>query len=86
MPQIFNLGGVTVQSLEFLNVDRIVNANNDVVMMEVTYNPADVNVPDYLKKRPTGVSFLSVNKIITKTNKEILVDNIIETTATVSNP
>lgn len=78
MPQIYNLGGLVVQKLAFLNLDRIKDSTGELSIMEINYDANSAHLMPYQFKTPVSVSYRNVEKIITKSGKVYIADNIQE--------
>lgn len=86
MPQVYNLGGLILQRLAFLNLDRLKDSSGDFSIMEITYNPSALNLKPYQQRPPSSVLWRNVEKIIAKNGNIYYADNIQESGNQVSVP
>jgi len=86
MPQIYNLGGLVVQKLNFINLDRIKDSVSEISIMEIAYDSSSTNLKPYQARIPGSVLWRNVEKIIAKNGNEYWADNIQESGNEVSGP
>lgn len=78
MPQIYNLGGLVVQTLDYLYVDKIFDESGVYPIMEIKHTADTQYLPQYKHRIPYSVTYRNVETIITKLGTVINVNNINE--------
>lgn len=78
MPQIYNLGGLTVHKLNRLHIDRFKDLSGVYPIMEVAYTSATVSLPQYSRKTPYSIHWRNIDEIICRDGTVILANNIRE--------
>jgi len=86
MSQIYNLGGIVLQKLNFLHVDRIKSSGGEVTIMDVAYDASSAYLKPNQTKTPRSILWRNVEKIIAKNGNEYWADNIQESGNEVSGP
>lgn len=80
MPQIYNLGGVTIQGITTLDIARIYNAGATHTIIDSVYQPSAAGMPAYTNPPFRYASLQNIEFIISKSGREIAVDRIKEST------
>lgn len=79
MPQLYSLGGVTIQKLDRLFVSRIKNDTGTHTIMETIFHPDDIDIPTHRNPRFYYAILRNIEKIISSTGKVVIMDNVMET-------
>lgn len=80
MPQIYNLGGVTIQRMASLDVTRIYTSAANQTIMDTQFQSSAAGVAAYKSPPFKCAEFWNIEYIISKTGKEVSVDRIKEST------